>query len=116
MSTYQVKLDNSKAWVDFAPQTEEAEILQNVRTILATHIGIVPLFRDFGTSLDALDMPTPIAQQMFKAAVIDAIEEFEPRATVKSVSFAGGNVVDGVLTPVVTVTIGNDEEEEEEEN
>ena len=38
-----VSLDSD---VNFAPETEVVEILQNVRTILATRKGSVPLDRD----------------------------------------------------------------------
>lgn len=34
--------------VDFAPATETEEILQNLRTILVTAMGSVPLDRAFG--------------------------------------------------------------------
>ena len=48
MSRYVVNLSST---VDFAPETEAVEILQNVRTILSTQIGTVPLHRDFGALL-----------------------------------------------------------------
>ena len=44
MSEYLVNL---KQGIDFAPSSEIAEILQNVRTILTTRLGSVPLERDF---------------------------------------------------------------------
>lgn len=47
MSEYLVNL---KQGIDFAPSSEIAEILQNVRTILTTRLGSVPLERDFGLS------------------------------------------------------------------
>lgn len=50
-----VSLDSD---VNFAPETEVVEILQNVRTILATRKGSVPLDRDFGLSWQYLDAPT----------------------------------------------------------
>ena len=96
-----VSLDSD---VDFAPETEVVEILQNVRTILATRKGSVPLDRDFGLSWQYLDAPTAVAQMQ----IIDAIETYEPRAKVKSVEFKSSQTdsLDGILKPVVTVSIG----------
>lgn len=106
---YQVMLDGS---VDFAPQSEVAEILQNVRTILNTRIGTVPLARDFGVSWEHVDKPYPIAKAMMAASVVDAIEEFEPRARVESVEFeeTEASAMDGILVPRVVISIGDEEE------
>ena len=102
---YKVMLDGS---VDFAPQSEVAEILQNVRTILNTRIGTVPLARDFGVSWEHVDKPYP----MMSSAVVDAIEEFEPRARVESVEFEESEetAMDGILVPRVVISVGDEEE------
>lgn len=100
-----VSLDSD---VNFAPETEVVEILQNVRTILATRKGAVPLDRDFVLSWQYLDAPTAVAQMQMKSEIIDAIETYEPRAKVKSVEFKSSQTdsLDGILKPVVTVSIG----------
>ena len=108
---YEVTLDNE---VDFAPVTEVDEILQNVRTILKIQQGTVPLDREFGLTWEHIDKPLPIARSLQQAAIIEAIEEYEPRATVQSVEF-DNNVTDameGILKPRVIVSIGDDEEED----
>ena len=99
---YSVSLDDS---VDFAPSTEAAEILQNVRTILATRPGTVPLDRNIGVSWDYVDKPLDIAQTLARVAIIDAITAYEPRATVEAISFDGDGL-EGVLKPKVIITIG----------
>ena len=106
---YQVTLDGS---VDFAPQSEAAEILQNVRTILNTCVGTVPLARDFGITWEYLDMPLPVVRARFQAAVIDAITEQEPRATVQAVEFEENtdDAMEGILKPRVIVSIGDEED------
>ena len=48
---------NLDADVDFNPASVVAEVLQNVRTILSTRKGSVPLDRDFGISWEYLDRP-----------------------------------------------------------
>lgn len=98
---YKVTINNA---VDFAPETTTAEILQNVRTILNTRIGTVPLARNLGVSWEYVDLPLSVAKSVMQGAVIDAIEEFEPRARVDKVTFdADGE--DGILRPVVTISI-----------
>ena len=93
--------------VNFAPETEAEEILQNVRTILTTRIGTVPLHRDFGVSWDHLDKPYPVAKSMMMVEVIEAIQEFEPRAKVESVEFdeTTESAMEGLLKPRVIVVI-----------
>ena len=98
---YKVTLNNT---VDFAPESTTAEVLQNVRTILNTRVGTVPLARDFGISWEHVDMPMPVARSVMQGAVIDAIEEFEPRARVENVTFDGDGA-DGILRPTVIVSI-----------
>lgn len=106
---YKVTLDSK---INFAPGSEVEEILQNVRTILSTRIGTVPLDRDFGIDWSFIDSPLPAAKALFQAAVIDAILDYEPRANVVSVELEEdyNSAMDGVLKPVVTVSIGDEEE------
>ena len=109
---YQVSLNDE---INFAPGSETEEILQNVRTVLTTFKGTVPLDRDFGISVEYVDKPLPVAQTLMQAAVIDAIEEFEPRATVESVTFDENidDAMDGISRPRVIVSIGDEQEDEE---
>lgn len=108
---YKVTLDDT---VNFAPESETEEILQNIRTILTTRVGTVPLFRDFGISWKHVDKPYPVAKALMQAAVIDAIELFEPRATIESVEFndTAADAMEGILKPIVIVSIGDEQEEE----
>lgn len=109
---YKVTLDNK---INFAPESETEEILQNIRTILSTRIGTVPLARDFGTTWEHIDKPYPVAKALMQSVVIDAITENEPRATVEAVEFddEAADAMEGILRPIVIVSIGQDEEEEQ---
>lgn len=89
--------------VDFAPETEIEEILQNVRTIISTVKYSVPLDRDFGIDASYVDKPTAKAQAMISSEIIRAVREYEPRATVSSISFTADT--DGKLTPKLEVAI-----------
>jgi phage baseplate assembly protein W len=68
------------------PQTEIEEIVQNVKTILSTPKGSVPLLRDFGISVDLIDTLTPELQMRVKEEVFLQVEGWEKRAKVKKVS------------------------------
>ena len=101
--------------IDFAPSTEVAEILQNVRTILSTLRGSVPLDRDFGLTWNYVDKPIAEVKMLHIAAVIEAIEDYEPRARVQSIEFGDSmtDAMEGLLNCRVVVSIGEEEIEEE---
>ncbi|SMO74521.1 hypothetical protein SAMN06269117_1256 [Balnearium lithotrophicum] len=68
------------------PKSEIEEIVQNVRTILATPKGSVPLMRDFGISWDLIDTLTPELEMKLKEEIYSQIEKWENRAKVKRIS------------------------------
>lgn len=80
-------------------------VLQNVALILATPQGSAPLYRSFGLSQDFVDKPMPVAKAMLVTAVREAIEEWEPRATVKDIRFAEDAAEPGQLSPTVEVEV-----------
>lgn len=102
---YDVLAQPSNA-VDFAPASEAAEILQNLRTIITTTKYSVPLDRDFGIEADMLDKPMNVAQAQLQSEIIMAIKTYEPRVTVTGITFSGTE--DGVLIPKVQVMINGE--------
>ena len=80
-------------------------VLQNIAVILSTPMGTVPLYRDFGLDWSFLDKPTPVAKVLMVALVREAIQRWEPRATVLDVSFSEDPAQPGVLNPTVEVDI-----------
>lgn len=80
-------------------------VLQSIAIILSTPRGTVPLYRDFGLDRKALDKPLPVAQVLMVAEIREAIERWEPRATVTYISFSGDPGRPGVLIPTVEVEI-----------
>jgi hypothetical protein len=90
--------------VDFAPSSEVAEILQNVRTILTTPKYSVPLNREFGVTAAWLDDPLPVAQAKLTAEIIAAVQQWEPRVSVAQVTYET-DPVQGVLRPKVRVRL-----------
>lgn len=84
-----------------------ASVLQNVAIILATRRGSCPMYRDFGISMDFLDRPMPVAKTLAFAEIKEAIEAYEPRATVVNVTFLEDASTPGLLIPTVEVSIEN---------
>lgn len=87
-----------------APDTVEG-VLQNIALILATPKGSVPLHREFGLDWSCLDKPLPAAEVLMRAPVREAIERWEPRATVKGIRFAADPARPGLAIPTVEVEI-----------
>lgn len=104
---YEVSLTEK---VDFAPSTVAKEVLQNVRTILDTVVGTVPLERNIGISWDYVGKPMPVAMDMLRIAVNDAIARQESRAQILSIKFdqPENNIEfaeQGILKPRVRIYI-----------
>ncbi len=86
------------------PETEVEEIIQNVRTILTTRRGSVPLDRSFGIDTALIDLPVTAIKGRLTTEIIEAVERLEPRVEVKEVKFTG-DAADGAVYPVVKVVI-----------
>ena len=80
-------------------------VIQNIAIILSTAKGSGPLHRDFGIAMDALDRPVSVAEVMMRADIREAIERWEPRATVVDIAFSGDASEPGKLIPTVEVEI-----------
>lgn len=93
--------------IDFSPDTELKEILQNIRCILTTARYSVPLDRGFGIDGQIVDAPMDYAQARLTAEIIDAVRKYEPRARVTRVIFDGDGE-NGTLVPLVRVVIGDE--------
>ena len=98
--------------VNFAPASERDEVVQNVRTILATRVGTVPLDRSFGISWEHLDKPLPVARSLMQAEVIESIARYEPRANVEAVEFEEmeSESLEGVSRLRVMLNLGENNE------
>ncbi len=84
--------------INWAPTVAE-EVAQNVRTIVATETGSVPLARELGTPQDVVDQPQSAAGARLQASVVKAVRTYEPRALVTDVELEA--TVDGKLSVTV---------------
>ena len=89
--------------LNIKPETEEEEILQNVLMIILTEKYSVPMDREFGIDGSILDAPINHQAQL-TASIAMAIRQFEPRARLKKVNFAG-DMPQGELIPSVVIEI-----------
>lgn len=87
---------------------ERASILQNVAMILSTPKGSVPMYRDFGISIEAVDRPIQAAKALLRGQVKEAVEQYEPRVEVVGVSFEQDRSDPSRLVPTVEVKIVGD--------
>lgn len=104
--THQVSVNSAPIRLGETDRTRS--ILQNVSIILRTRLGTCPMYREFGIPQDYLHKPTTVAKSMIFAEIRDAVEAFEPRCNVVSVTFEQ-NAADE-LTPVVEVEIPDEQE------
>ncbi len=89
--------------IDFAPGTVVEEVLQNVRTIITTIKGSIPLDRAFGIDGDVVDLPINVAKAKLTNEIFRAIRTYEPRAVIEGIAFEGD--LSGHLSPTVEVSV-----------
>ena len=83
------------------PETELEEIIQNVKTIVSTPKGSVPLMRDFGVSWQVIDTLTPELEMKIKEEIYLQVERWEKRAKLKKVNISSKQ--DGISEISVTI-------------
>lgn len=83
-------------------------VTQAIKIILTTPKGTVPMYRDFGVDMSFLDYPGPAAEQRARVEIKEAIERWEPRVTVKDITFQRDELQSGKLVPTVEVEINNE--------
>ena len=89
--------------INFAPESLEEEISQNVNTIFRTSKYSVPLDREFGLNASLLDQPVNVAQALLMNEIAESIEKFEPRVKVSEIRFMESP--EGYLRPLIRVKI-----------
>lgn len=67
---------------------EVEEITRNLRTLLLTPAGTCPLDRDFGLDNSLfLGLPMDVAQNAMAVEIMDKVDKYEPRVTVREVTY-----------------------------
>jgi len=82
------------------------EIVQNVKVIVNTRKGSVPLDRDFGVDWSIIDTPNTLTFQKLRVEIVKAIEKYEPRVKVKQVKIIPDKqVLDGIMKVKLKVLV-----------
>ncbi|MFW5433696.1 lysozyme [Paenibacillus apiarius] len=81
---YSVDMREQSA-IDFAPADLVTEVSQNIRAILSTYAGSVPLARNIGLNHEILDEPIQLVKARLSSEIIAAVLEQEQRAAVTEV-------------------------------
>jgi len=100
---------NGGAGITLAPESLAEEVMQNITMILSTAKNTAPLAREFGLTARFVDMPTPAAEAILVAEVLDAVEEYEPRAEVLDITFTRDEMT-GLIVPRLEVEIHDSDE------
>jgi len=104
--SYIVKAGEMEA-IKLAPKTISEEVMQNVAMIISIPQYSVPLDRGFGLAQQFLDKPVNTAKAIAVAEIMDAIEEYEPRAEIINITFEQGDK-EGGLIPIVELEVKKD--------
>ena len=80
------------------------EVMQNVRIILTTRRGTVPLDRDFGISFTFLDSPINKTRAKAEQEIFLQLKKYEPRAILKQIIWKT-DVLSGQISPTVKVEV-----------
>jgi phage baseplate assembly protein W len=98
-----VKIDSLPVNVIYG-LTGVQEVMQNVRTVLTTRRGTVPLNRDFGISFEFLDSPINTTRAKAEQEIFLQLKKYEPRAILKQIIW-DTDVVSGQISPSVKVEV-----------
>lgn len=90
--------------IEIFPKSEYEEIIQNVRTVITTLQGSVPLDREFGIDPEIIDKPIDVVRPLLVKEVKEKLEQYEPRVKLVSIDW-GGDGMEGKSIPKVRVAI-----------
>lgn len=100
---------SSSQEISLQPATVEEEVLQNLWMLYSSLECSIPVDRGLGLAAKYTDRPPGVAEALLQAEIYDKTEEYEPRAEVINISFAGDasgeDYAGGILKPVVEVEI-----------
>lgn len=92
--------------LNFSVNDSDKSVLQNVSLLLNTKQGTVPMHREFGLPMEFVDKPQEIAETIAYAEISEALDRFEPRATLIDIYFEKNK--DGEMCNIVEVSIDDE--------
>lgn len=96
--------------INFFPKTIIEEVIQNIKIILTTTIGTVPLDRRFGLNINVLDNPINMAKSKLSIYILESIQDYEPRVEILEIGFKADveNAKEGRIYPQIRVKVKNE--------
>lgn len=94
---------DGKLSTEFLQNDTVKSIAQNVLMILNTRRGTIPMYRDFGLPMNFIDKPIDVAETIATLEISEALEQFEPRAKLKDLTFKKS--ADGRMAVTVEVSL-----------
>lgn len=106
----EITITADKPDITIHPGSLEAEVVQNIRMILTTVKGTLPLDRNFGLSPRVIDTPIERAKALVVKEIHEQVNRYESRARIVQAGFSGDNATssDGRLLPWVIVRIADE--------
>jgi phage baseplate assembly protein W len=103
----QALIESGPQPIVIAPTGLAEEVAQNVRMILSTPKGSVPLDREFGLDYSVVDRPMPVARALMEVDIVTQVGRYEPRAKVLRVAWLEDTAaaMDGRALPRVIIDI-----------
>lgn len=80
-------------------------VLQNLAVLLATRKGTIPMYREFGLNMGYIDKPIDVATALMTSEIAEAIEDYEPRATLLNLEIENSIEEPGKVAVVLEVDI-----------
>lgn len=97
-------IDSSKNYAQVFQESDTVQsVIQNIALLLNTKKGTVPMYRNFGLPMEFIDKPIDVAETIATIEISDALEEFEPRATLSDLAITKSG--DGKMAIIVEVVI-----------
>jgi len=103
--SYKISTKESIETITLNESNTALSIVQNIKLILQTRKQSIPLFRDFGLPGNFIDKPLNVARPIVILEITEAIEKFEPRATIIDITFEIDESVPGMLIPILEVEV-----------
>lgn len=82
-----------------------AGLEQEIRMLLSTRKGSVPLDRDYGITWEYVDLPLPEAMPYMVSEIASQLTRYVPKIKVRDINFKSDDPVEGILQPTVVVEI-----------
>lgn len=98
--------------VEIELNSEDEEIIRNLRHLYSTKTGERPLDREFGLDIDLIGLPMDVAENEYAVEIVEKTERYEPRVEVEKVTFKQVSKEGKLIPHIKLKKVGSEEEDE----